>query len=113
MAFANKAGIEKLVYQATAGPIELLAQNMGTDFEAVIEKITANTARGTLRRTGNKMVDFTFNYYDSSILSDLEADENNVNDLEIWQLGSASADGTIPDVELIAQERIVGDPESE
>lgn len=113
MALQDKAGVEKIVYKATAGDITLNGKDMDTDFEAMIEKITGNSAKGTLRKTGNKRVDFTFNYYDTSVRAAIEADEGDLNAVEIWQLGSASADETISDVELIVQDQFQADPESE
>lgn len=113
MPIQDKAGIEKMVYDATAGAVNLLAEHMNTDFSTVIDKLTTSTARGTERPTGNKSVDFTFMYFDTSVRSAIESDEGDLNSLEIWQLGSTSADETIPDVELIVQDSIEADPDAD
>lgn len=109
----SKTGIEKLVYKATGGDITIPGEKLAADAAPVIEKLTGTTARGTNRRTGNKRFDATFTYLDDDILTALEADEGNLNDLEIWMLGSIAADHTIPAIDLIATERIDADPESE
>ncbi|WP_441001316.1 hypothetical protein [Fodinibius sp. SL11] len=108
-------GIEKLVYKATGGDITIPGEKLATDIQPVIEKLIQSTARGVNRRTGNKRIDESVNYFDDDILSDLEADEGNLNDLEIYFLGNTSAtpDHTIPSMELIAHERMNFDAEAE
>ncbi len=106
-------GIEKLVYKATAGDIEIPGQNLANEGEALIEKLVRESAKGTINRTGNKRFDHTFDYLGDDVKADIEADEGNLNDLEVWYLGSASADVTIPDVELMWHDRLVFDPAAE
>ena len=108
-------GIEKLIYKATGGDITIPGEKLATDIQPVIEKLVQSTARGVNRRTGNKRIDESVNYFDDDILSDLEADEGNLSDLEIYFLGNTGStpDHTIPEMELIASERMNFDAEAE
>lgn len=113
MALQDKTGIEKLVYKATAGDITIPGNELAGDGELILEKLVRNTSKGTLNRTGNKRVDFEIQCFDPSLLTSIEADEGNLNSLEIWQLGSTIADETIADTELIANPIADFDPESD
>lgn len=106
-------GIEKLVYKATAGDVTINGEDLNNEGEAVIEKLVSQTAKGTVNRTGNKRFDHTFMHKGTSVKAAIEADEGNLNDLEIWFLGSGSADHTIPSLDLIWQDRLLFDPEAE
>lgn len=106
-------GIEKIVYQATGGDIEIAGEDLSAEGEAVIEKLVRQSAKGTLDRTGNKQIDHTFVHAGDDVKSAIEADEGNLNSLEIWMLGSASADHTIPNLDLIWSDRMVFDPQAE
>lgn len=106
-------GIEKLVYKATAGDITIAGEDINAEGEAVIEKLVRQTAKGTISKTGNKRFDHTFMVAGTSNKSAIEADEGDLNNLEVWFLGSASADHTIPDVDLFWTDRMIFDPESE
>lgn len=110
---STQPGIEKLVYKADGGDVTIPGEKLATDVTPTIEKLIQTTAKGVNRRTGNKRFDVSINYFDDDILTDLEADEGNLNDLEVWMLGSASADHTIPSIDIIATERMVFDPEAE
>lgn len=106
-------GIEKLVYNADAGAINIPGEKLNTIAESVIEKLVRQSAKGNISRTGNKRFDETFQYIGTDIKSAIEADEGNLNDLEIWFLGSTAADHTIPALDLIWSDRMIFDPEAE
>ena len=115
MAFADKSGIEKLVYKATAGDVTIAGEKLEANGELIVEKLVRNTARGTIDRTGNKQVDFEIFCSDNSLISAIEADEGNLNDLEIYQLGNdtATPDETLPSLDLIVHDRGDFDPASD
>lgn len=111
----SQPGINKLVYKATAGDINIAGEKLATDIQPTIEKLVQTTAKGVSRRTGNKRFDESINYFDDDILADLETDEGNLNNLEVYLLGNdtATPDHTIPEMEIIASERMNFDPEAE
>lgn len=115
MAFADKSGIEKLVYKATAGDVTIAGEKLEANGELIVEKLVRNTARGTIDRTGNKQVDFDIFCSDSSLLAPIESDEGNLNDIEIYQLGNTTStpDKVIPSLDLITNEIGEFDPASD
>lgn len=115
MAFADKSGIEKLVYKATAGDVTIAGEKLEANGELIVEKLVRNTARGTIDRTGNKQVDFEIFCSDSSLLAPIESDEGNLNDIEIYQLGNTTStpDKVIPSLDLITNEIGEFDPASD
>ncbi|MCP9289987.1 hypothetical protein [Gracilimonas sediminicola] len=114
---ASKIGIEKFVYKADAADITFNGEDIifpNSDDAAVIQRIIIGTAKGSERTTGNKIHEITFQHVGTSVLSDVETDDGNLNDFEIWQLGSTSADETFSNVNLVCvEERAMVDPESE
>lgn len=104
-----------MIYKADGGEITIASEKLDTDVQPMIEKLVHGTARGTNKRTGNKRFDETFTYFDNDILSDLETDEGNLNNLEIYMFGNTTntPDHTVPNVDVIASERMVFDPEAE
>jgi hypothetical protein len=107
-------GIEKLVYKAEGGDITIPGEDINAEGEAIIDKLVRQTAKGTIDRTGNKQFDHTFMVAGDDYKSDIEADEGNTNDLEVYYLGSTSTpDQTIPSLDLIWSDRMNFDPSAE
>lgn len=108
-------GIEKIVYKADAGDITISGNDLNTDWSFEVTKVTRNSSRGTQSTTGNKTYDFTFNCYDFTAKSALEADEDNFNDLDIYVLGNTGAtpDLTLTECNPIVSDSVNADPESE
>lgn len=113
----DKVGIDKFVYKADAADITFNGEDIifaNSDDAAVITGIFNNTAKGSERKQGNKVHEVTFHHVGTSVLSDVETDDGNLNDFEIFQLGSASADDTWSNVNLVCtEERATIDPEGD
>lgn len=111
----TKLGIEKFVYKADAGDITFNGEDVlveDSDAAALTTTIKANTAKGTERKQGNKVNALIFKHVGTSVATSVNTDDGNLNNFEIWQLGSASADVTWANVNLIVEEEgITLDPE--
>lgn len=113
MAITDKAGIEKLVWNVSS-PITLDGDELAPEDELAIERLVQKSARGTETKQGNKRVEVEIKYRDPSIASSIETEDGNMADLEIWQLGSSSADETVPSLGIqLLREVIQMDPEAE
>lgn len=114
---STKHGIEQLVYAADAGDVTFNGEDILLDntSEMTIERILQNTAKGTERKQGNKIFQFEFMHTGSSAATNMaavETDEGNLNDFEVWQNGSSSADHTESDVNLVVVREVYAtDPE--
>lgn len=110
----SNPGIEKLVYKATNGDITISGEDIQADGQMEFQKIVSERADGSVMRQGNSMIDFEFVIYDDTNASDIAADESNgKQDLEIWHLGSGSADKTVSVQMIDLGDNVNFDPQAE
>lgn len=115
---ASKIGIQKFVYKAGAGDVTFEGEDVlieESDAAALTTTLKVNTAKGTERKQGNKVNALIFKETGSTSSANaaaVETDDGNLNNFEIWQLGSSSADVTWANINLIVEEEAVTlDPE--
>lgn len=113
MALQDKTGIEKLVWNVSS-PITLDGAKIAPEDAMEIRRILQVSAKGTSSRTGNKIIDHEFAYRDKSVAALVDAEDGNLADLEIWQLGSVAVDETISNVCInVVSDNVNFDPTAE
>lgn len=116
MALQDKTGLEKLEWDVAGGPIVLDAQYIAPEDQMEIERILQKSSKGTSSRTGNKRLEYEFDYRSQAIAATIDAEDGNVGALKIFQLGNTTAteDLSVPNVSINVMNEAVGtDPEAE